>query len=44
MTGDTATILRPGGITPSMIEKVLGKVELDKSLMDKNVEIPKSPE
>lgn len=44
MTGDTATILRPGGITPSMIEKVLGKVELDKSLMDKkNVEIPKSP-
>lgn len=44
MTTDIATILRPGGITPSMIEKVLGKVELDKSLMDiECVERPKSP-
>jgi L-threonylcarbamoyladenylate synthase len=44
MTGDIPTILRPGGITPEMIEQLIGKVRLDAGLIDgKSTEKPKSP-
>lgn len=44
MTVEPATILRPGGITPSMIGQVLGSVELDRGLIDKkSVDKPKAP-
>ncbi len=44
MTGDIPTILRPGGITPEMIEQVAGMVRLDSGLIDgKSTEKPKSP-
>lgn len=44
LTGDIPTILRPGGITPEMIEQVTGKVRLDTGLIDgKSTEKPKSP-
>lgn len=44
MTGDIPTILRPGGITPEMIEQVIGKVMLDTGLIDaKSTEKPRSP-
>lgn len=44
MTGEIPTILRPGGITPEMIEQVVGCVQLDRSLTDKhNVVKPKAP-
>lgn len=44
MTGDIPTILRPGGITPEMIERVTGVVRLDTGMIDgKSTEKPKSP-
>ncbi len=44
MTGDIPTILRPGGITPEMIERVAGRVRLDPGLIDaRSMEKPKSP-
>lgn len=44
MTTEPAVILRPGGITPLMIEQVIGSVELDRSLIEmKAVDKPKSP-
>lgn len=41
-TGAVPTILRPGGITPKMIEEALGKVEIDKGLSDPSQK-PKAP-
>lgn len=41
-TGAVPTILRPGGITPQMIEEALGKVEIDKGLSDPSQK-PKAP-
>lgn len=44
MTVEPAMILRPGGITPSMLKQVLGSIELDKTLLgQKTVERPKAP-
>jgi len=44
MTDEPAVILRPGGITPEMIERVIGRVELDKSILErKAVERPRAP-
>ncbi|NLN64487.1 MAG: threonylcarbamoyl-AMP synthase [Clostridiaceae bacterium] len=44
MSDGIPTILRPGGITPEMIEKVIGRVQLDRSLITgKSVEKPRSP-
>lgn len=44
MTGDRPTILRPGFVTEEMIERVLGEVEVDKTILDNNSgERPKAP-
>ena len=44
LTGDIPTILRPGGITPEMIQQVTGRVQLDSGLIDgRGTEKPKSP-
>lgn len=44
MSDDIPTILRPGGITPEMIQQVTGIVQLDTGLIDgKSTEKPKSP-
>ena len=32
MSGDTPRLLRPGGITPDMIESVIGKIEIDEAV------------
>lgn len=45
ITGETPCLLRPGGITFEMLEKVLGNVEIDKAVLktlDKD-ERPKAP-
>ncbi|NLJ41592.1 MAG: threonylcarbamoyl-AMP synthase [Clostridiales bacterium] len=34
MSGDIPTILRPGGITPGMLEKVLGHVKIDGAVLE----------
>ncbi len=44
MTGETPEILRPGYITKDMLEKVLGEVKVDKTILDINCkEPPKAP-
>ncbi len=44
MTGEVPMILRPGYITLDMLEKVLGQVEVDKTISDMNCkEPPKAP-
>lgn len=44
LTGDVATILRPGAITKEMLEGVLGKVIIDPGLSVDNPEVkPKAP-
>ena len=44
VTGEVPIILRPGGITPEMVEKVCGKVIIDKGVKGvTNTEKPKSP-
>lgn len=44
MTSEPAVILRPGGITPRMIEQVIGRVELDRSILErKPVDRPRAP-
>jgi len=44
LTGDVPMILRPGYITLEMLEKVLGEVEMDKTILDINCkEPPKAP-
>lgn len=44
MTGDVPVVLRPGGITPDMLEKVIGSVRLDNSLVGgKETDKPRSP-
>jgi len=44
LTGDVPMILRPGYITLEMLEKVLGEVETDKTILDINCkEPPKAP-
>ena len=44
MTGDIPMILRPGYITREMLEKVLGEVTVDKTILDVNCkEPPKAP-
>ncbi|MBR5596183.1 MAG: threonylcarbamoyl-AMP synthase [Lachnospiraceae bacterium] len=44
MTGDIPMILRPGYITKDMLEKVLGEVTIDKTILDVNCkEPPKAP-
>ena len=44
MTGDIPMILRPGYITKDMLEKVLGEVAIDKTILDVNCkEPPKAP-
>lgn len=42
-TGEVATILRPGGITPEMIKDLLGSVVLDPALLGSDVAKPKAP-
>lgn len=44
-TSNPPVILRPGGITLEMLQKVLGEVQLDKGLLEKPKEdfIPKAP-
>lgn len=42
-TGAVATILRPGQITPEMIAKVLGAVELDGVIKGDETAVPKAP-
>ena len=32
-TGETPVILRPGGVTPEMVQKVLGRVQVDEHVM-----------
>ncbi|WP_270180639.1 L-threonylcarbamoyladenylate synthase [Alkalihalobacillus sp. CinArs1] len=41
-SGDTITILRPGGITKEQLEEVVGHVEIDPALTDESHK-PKSP-
>ena len=44
LTEDTPTILRPGYITKEMLEKVLGKVEIDKAIISADSgQAPKAP-
>lgn len=44
MTGDTPTVLRPGGVTLEMLEQVIGTVLADSSLFSgKETERPRSP-
>lgn len=44
MTGEIPEILRPGYITKDMLEKVLGEVRVDKTILDMNCkEPPKAP-
>lgn len=44
MTGEIPMILRPGYITKDMLEKVLGEVSVDKTILDVNCkEPPKAP-
>lgn len=40
MTGEVPEILRPGYITKDMLEKVLGEVRVDKTILDMNCEEP----
>ena len=44
LTGDIPTILRPGYITEEMLERVLGRVESDVTILDANTDKrPKAP-
>jgi L-threonylcarbamoyladenylate synthase len=43
MTGEIPVILRPGGITRTELEKVLGRVEVDKALSGNLDVVPKAP-
>ena len=44
LTGDVPTILRPGYITKEMLERVLGEVDTDRTILDNTVkERPKAP-
>jgi len=44
LTDETPTILRPGYITEEMLTEVLGKVEVDKTILDGNSkQAPKAP-
>lgn len=44
MTSEVPTILRPGYITKSMIEKVIGPVEVDRAILESDSKIkPKAP-
>lgn len=46
VTGDNPVILRPGFITKEMLEQVVGLVEMDKAILEKNQKsgiIPKAP-
>ena len=44
MTGEIPMVLRPGYITSDMLEKVLGEVQVDKTILDINCkEPPKAP-
>ena len=44
MTGEVPMILRPGYITLDMLQKVLGEVDIDKTILDMNCkEPPKAP-
>ncbi len=44
MTGDIPMILRPGYITKDMLEKVLGEVTIDPTILDSNCnDAPKAP-
>lgn len=46
VTGEIPTVLRPGFITIEMLEKVVGKVEIDKAVLTRNPDpnlIPKAP-
>lgn len=45
MSGEIPTILRPGGVTPEMLEDLLGYVRVDKAILRplENGQAPKSP-
>lgn len=45
MSGEIPTILRPGGVTPEMLEKVLGHVRVDEAVLKplSKGQAPKSP-
>ena len=46
MTSDIPVILRPGYITKAMLEEIVGKVEIDKAILSKNIDKnfkPKAP-
>ena len=42
LSGEIPTILRPGGVTQEELQEVLGEVQLDKGLVDKET-TPKAP-
>ncbi len=46
LTGETPTILRPGYITKEMLQRVIGKVEIDEAILEENKDknfTPKAP-
>lgn len=46
LTGDVPTILRPGFISKTMLEEVIGKVDIDKAILTENKDkgfVPKAP-
>ncbi len=44
MTTEIPVILRPGGVTPEMLQQVIGKIMLDRSLTERQmVDKPRSP-
>ncbi len=46
LTGEVPMILRPGYITKKMLEEVVGSVEVDKAILDRQVDpnlVPKAP-
>lgn len=45
MTVEPPLLLRPGGVTPQQIQKVVGKIDIDKTILGKinSENIPKSP-
>lgn len=44
MTGDVPTILRPGFITKAMLSEIVGEVEIDKAIIEPDLNIrPKAP-
>ncbi|MBQ9562779.1 MAG: threonylcarbamoyl-AMP synthase [Lachnospiraceae bacterium] len=46
VTGEVPTILRPGYVTQEMMQRVVGRVEIDRAILEENVDrhfVPKAP-